>query len=239
MFAAKRAQINRDNARHSTGPKGEKGKQTAAMNGFKHGLTGQRMILQDHEVDAYRRLSSALLAQYQPQSEIESQLVQHIVDCNMRLNRAAAIDSNLMNAGLVENTRDDGHDDVTETVLAQTRAWVKQADSFEKLGRYEGRISRQMLQYMRELDRVQNLRKSEILVQNAAPAEFGETTESKGDNNRLASFRRIPSPDWLPRVMTAVSLASTCQTEPAEILLSARASPRQTADFSHPLGKIA
>ena len=173
------------------------------MNGFKHGLTGQRMILQDHEVDAYRRLGTALHSDYQPQTEIESQFVQHIVDCNMRLNRAAAIDSNLMNVGVAENIREGGaNDDITETVVAQTRAWVKQADSFEKLGRYEARISRQMLQYIRELDRIQNLRKSQPLP----VADAAENAESKGNYNELASLRRMRSPDWLPRFMTAVSI---------------------------------
>jgi hypothetical protein len=213
MNAAVRAKINRNNARNSTGPKGEKGKQIAAMNGFKHGLTGQRMILQPHEADAYRRIGAAFHAQYKPQSEIESQLVQHIVDCNMHLNRAAAIDSNLLNAGLAENIREDGNDDVTETVLAQTRAWVSQEDSFDKLSRYEGRISRQLFQYLHELEHVQNLRKSQEITSAAS----SEATESKDDSQKLGSFRKSSSPDYLPRVMTAVSIGSTGCAEPVEI----------------------
>jgi hypothetical protein len=234
MTSARRAQINRNNASHSTGPKGEKGKQKACMNGFKHGLTGPRMILRDHEVDAYRRLGAALHADYQPQTEIESQLVQHIVDCNMRLNRAAAIDSSLLNVGLAENTNDDAPDAITESVIAQTRAWTRQADSFDKLGRYEARISRQMLQYVRELDRIQGLRKSQPIAQEIS----SETTESNTGNSELASFRtcgqacalpaalssqepnqgrtalvgaslrRTSSPDYLPRFMTAISINS-------------------------------
>ena len=192
MTSSARAQINRENATHSTGPKGEKGKQKSAMNGFKHGLTGQRMILQAHEVDAYRRLGTALQADYQPKTEIESQLVQHIIDCNMRINRAAAIDSNLLNVGLAENMKEGTGDDIIESVIAQTRAWVKQADSLEKLGRYEARISRQLFQYTRELDSIQNLRKST------------ETAESASDYPKLASFRS----EWIPRFTTAVNLRS-------------------------------
>jgi hypothetical protein len=204
MKASLRAKINRRNAAGSTGPATPEGKQTSAMNGFKHGLTGQRMILQAHEVEPYRRLTESLHSDYRPQTEIEYQLVQKIVDCNMRLNRAAAIDSNLLNIGLVENTKEAIHDDVTESVIAQTRSWVKQADSFEKLGRYEGRISRQMLQYMHELDRIQNLRKSEMV----AAEKSVQDIEGKKDNHKLASFRRRPSPDFVPRTMTAVSFGS-------------------------------
>ena len=202
MKAAHRAQINRNNARNSTGPKSQNGKQNAAMNGFKHGLTGQRMILQSHEVDAYRRLGTALHADYNPQNEIEKQLVQHIVDCNMRINRAAAMDSNLLNVALANNTEYEAPDAATESVLAQTTAWLNHADSLEKLGRYEARLSRQLLQYTRELDRVQNLRKSQPI----AAEKTTEATDSNQDNNELASLRRTPSPDWLPRFMTAVSV---------------------------------
>jgi hypothetical protein len=207
MKPARRAEINRENARNSTGPITEAGKQKSALNGFKHGLTGQRMILQDHEAEPYRRLSQALHHDYRPKTEIEFQLVQHIVDCNMRLNRIAAIDSNLMNIGVVENTRDDAaHGDITETVIAQTRAWVKQADSFEKLGRYEARISRQLLQYMRELDRIQTLRRSQ---------QASQTAETKTPYTQVASFRRKEQNDFVPRTMTAISLVQTAQNDTA------------------------
>jgi hypothetical protein len=233
MNAAVRAKINRNNASHSTGPRGEKGKQIAAMNGFKHGLTGQRMILQPHEADAYRRIGAAFHAQYQPQTEIESQLVQHLIDCNMRLSRAAAIDSNLLNVGLAENIRNDGNDDVIETVLAQTRAWVRQENSFDKLSRYEGRISRQLFQYIRELERIQNLRKS----QETTPAKSTEAAESMQDNHKFGSVRRSPSPDFIPRFMTAISLGSPRETEPAQN--SSMNSSSKTADGDDLLGRIA
>jgi hypothetical protein len=204
MTASVRAEINRNNAKNSTGPTSEKGKQIAAMNGLKHGLTGQRMILQPHEADAYRRIGAAFHAQYKPQTEIESQLVQHIVDCNMRLNRAAAIDNNLLNIGIAENMREGRGDDVTEKVRAQTRAWVSQENSFDKLSRYEGRISRQLFQYIRELERIQNLRKS----QEIATKEASQAANSNGDNHKLASSCKTPSPNQMPRFLTAVSAVS-------------------------------
>ena len=174
--SAARIEANRASSKHSTGPKSEGGKQISALNGFKHGLTGQRMILQPHEIETCRRLTEALRSQYQPETEIENQLVQHIINSNMRLHRIAAIDCNLLNVGLVENVREGvEHDAVTESVIAQTRAWVKQADSFEKLGRYEGRISRQLIQYMHELERIQSLRKSQLV----AAGKTAEAAESK------------------------------------------------------------
>jgi hypothetical protein len=233
MNPAKRARIYRENASHSTGPTSPEGKQTSAMNGFKHGLTGQRMILQNHEVEPYRQLTESLHSDYRPQTEIEYQLVQKIIDCNMRLNRAAAIDCNLMNIGVAENTQTTAlHDEITESVIAQTRAWTTQADSFEKLSRYETRISRQMLHYMHELDSIQNLRKSQL----EAAKTTSQTTESNNVNRKSASFRRRPAPDFIPRTMTAVSPAPGYPAPPAiaSVIPIRRATEPQTSP-SYPL----
>ena len=208
--SAARIEANRASSKHSTGPKSEGGKQISALNGFKHGLTGQRMILQPHEIETYHRLTEALRAHYQPETEIENQLVQHIINSNMRLHRIAAIDCNLLNVGLVENIREDvEHDAVTESVIAQTRAWVKQADSFEKLGRYEGRISRAMLKYMRELEHVQHLRKNQV-------PQVAQVEESKPEAAKLGSSCIRPCTDWIPtdqpRKMTAATPIATTST---------------------------
>jgi hypothetical protein len=230
---ASAAQIdaNRANSKHSTGPKSDDGKQTSALNGFKHGLTGQRMILQPHELETYRRLTEALRAQYQPETEIENQLVQHVINSNMRLHRIAAIDCNLFSIGLFENTRDDvEHDAATESVIAQTRAWIKQADSFEKLGRYESRISRAMLKYMRELEHVQHLRKTQV-PQAVQVEESKPETEKLGSlcTNGQALSPQAPREAWVPvvrvpdikphKMTVAAPIATTNATaKPAEFI---------------------
>src|SRR5262249_15288475 len=84
----------------------------------------------------------------------ELQLVQKIVDCHMRLNRIAVLDNNMLNFGLLENLADGDPDD-TAIAHAQARSWIAQQMSFEKLGRYEGRLSRQLLAYTKELERLQ------------------------------------------------------------------------------------
>ena len=151
-----------------TNPEGRpEGRQRSAMNAFQHGLSGHRMILQDHELESYRRLSTALYRDYSPANESERQLVQKIVDCHTRINRIFAIENNIMNVGIEQRMRPDAkHDAETEAMIAQARTWTAEANSFEKLGRYESRISRQLLQYTRELDRIQTLRKSKQLERN-------------------------------------------------------------------------
>src|SRR5580693_7352781 len=105
MTTVLRAEINRKNAQNSTGPTSKSGKQKSALNGIKHGLTGQRLLLLPHEVEPYQRMTEAFRSDYNPQTDLESQLVQHIFDCNMRLHRIAAIESNMSAVGTIENIR--------------------------------------------------------------------------------------------------------------------------------------
>jgi len=183
MTPSTRAAINQANAAHSTGPKTEQGKQRASLNAVSHGLTGNRMILQPHEHEAYTRLTEALNVELNPATETQRQLVQKIIDCHTRLNRLAVMESNILNFGLIENTSYASHDDATECMAAQTRAWLQHENSFEKLGRYEARLSRQLLAWTKELERLQTNART-------AAAEQCQAAQNEEDEHRLASFRR-------------------------------------------------
>jgi hypothetical protein len=182
--------INLVNAGKSTGPKTRAGKQRSSQNAFKHGLTGNRMILQEHEHEAYNRLTRELNLQLKPGSELERQLVQKIIDCHTRLNRVAALDGNILNFGLTQNETDAEHDDALETIAAQCRSWIENADSFEKLGRYEARISRQLLQYTQEFERLLAIRSRIERVQRRR--EEDEAAETEALDTESGSFRTTP-----------------------------------------------
>ena len=163
------------------------GRERAAMNAFQHGLSGNRMILQEHELEAYRRLSSALHHDYSPTTETERQFVQKIIDCHTRLNRIVAIENNILNVGVSQNTDPlSGNDAATEAMIAQARTWTLQANSFEKLGRYESRISRQLIQYTKELDRIQTARRRH----DAEIVKLRQPEQNKHHQPKSASFRQ-------------------------------------------------
>jgi hypothetical protein len=155
-------------------------------------------------------MTAAFRSDYNPQTELESQLVQHIVDGNMRLHRIAAIESNMFAAGTIDSIREDvKHDAATEAVIAQTRVWIKQADFFEKLSRHEGRISRQLLKYTQEIDRVQAVRKTQVVL---------DVAESKPDNTKLALLCKQSPPDLPPHPRTAVAVAPIVGKAPAAMI---------------------
>jgi hypothetical protein len=182
-----RALINRVNAQKSTGPKPTAGKQRSRMNAVTHNLSGQNLILQETELAAYNRMAAAMLVDLNPKTEPERQIAQKVIDINFRLNRLAAIENNIFSFGLTENETDAGHDDRIEVMAAQTRAWIERSNSFDTLGRYEARLSRQLLKYQEEFERLQAARKKQEFADRHRSAE-----EMEEDRFDPASFGASP-----------------------------------------------
>jgi hypothetical protein len=193
-----RTLINQQNAQHSTGPRTVEGKNRSSLNAVKHNLSGNHLVLQDHEYTEHQRMSKAMLADLKPQTEPERQIAQKIIDLNFRINRITAIENNLLNFDMSANDPQSIEDEGVARMFAQTRAWKKDAQSFEILGRYEARLSRQLLQYQKEFERLQTVRKAE-------EATASQATEKASLNPKPASFGTI-TPTW---VMTAAPDAPT------------------------------
>ncbi len=197
-----RTLINQQNAQHSTGPRTTEGKNRSKLNAVKHNLSGNHLILQNHEYAEHIRITKAMLADLKPQTEPERQIAQKIIDLNFRINRITAIENNLLNFDMSANDPDSIADEGVARMFAQTRAWKKDAQSFEILGRYEARLSRQLLQYQKEFERLQTVRKAE-------EAAAAQATEKAPLNPELASFGTI-APTWvMTTVMTAAPDAPT------------------------------
>ncbi len=182
------SEINRANAQKSTGPRSLPGKQRSKLNAVKHNLSGQHLILQETELAAYNRMAFAMFEDLNPKNEPERQIAQKIIDINFRLNRLTAIENNLFNFSLTQNETDAAHDDRIEVMAAQTRAWTERAGYFDTLGRYEHRLSRQLLKYQEEFERMQAARKHQEFANRNQSAE-----EKEQDRFDPASFG--PDPD--------------------------------------------
>jgi hypothetical protein len=208
MMSAKktlRALQNRANAQHSTGPRTQSGKQKSSFNALKHNLTGQSLLLQPNEYDAYDKLSRALREELEPKTEMERQTVQKIIDTNFRLNRIAGIENNMLNFGLWENQRETESDERLDVMKAQTQAWMERSKNFDLLGRYESRLTKQLLAFTRELERIQSDRRdrerSESLI---------HPQQTKTHTTDMASFGKS-TPQF---VMSANSAVSEAPPEP-------------------------
>jgi hypothetical protein len=178
--------INKQNSFRSTGPRTPEGKQRSSLNAFKHGLSGNHLVMQQHEFSAYEDLTQRMLSDLKPVSEPERQIAQKIIDLNFRINRLTAIENNLLNFDMGANEPDFEEDEGIARMMGQATAWKKNAQSFDILGRYESRLSKQLLQYQKELERLQALRV------NATSVAFTQTTETTPLNPESASFGKTP-----------------------------------------------
>ncbi|MDP9052892.1 MAG: hypothetical protein M3N93_01105 [Acidobacteriota bacterium] len=122
-----------------------------------------------------------MLADLKPQTEPERQIAQKIIDLNFRLNRITAIENNMLNFDMCQLERDAPDDERVESMYAQTLAWKEDAPAFDLLGRYEARLSKQLLQYQKEFERLQTIRKAE-------EAAALQATEKVQVNEESASF---------------------------------------------------
>lgn len=73
-----RAEINRENAQHSTGPRTDEGKAASSLNNFRHGLAGRFVVLDWENADIYYELLDGLRLEHQPETLTEQLLVERM-----------------------------------------------------------------------------------------------------------------------------------------------------------------
>jgi hypothetical protein len=95
MTTAKQVDANRRNALGSTGPRTAEGKAVSKLNGMRHGLLAQSVLLPDEDPDVFDELYDNLMAELAPIGEIEVRLTDRIAACLWRLQRVGAIEAGI------------------------------------------------------------------------------------------------------------------------------------------------
>src|SRR5262249_27618961 len=95
MSSFRQIEANRRNARLSTGPVTEEGKERSRQNALRHGLTAETVIDALEDADDYAAFEMAVTADYNAQSVVERELVLRLASLLWRLRRATAIESGL------------------------------------------------------------------------------------------------------------------------------------------------
>ena len=98
MTSDKQLHANRANATKSTGPRSQAGKARSRLNSRKHGLTAKMLIIVGENADDFDQLRAELMAEHDPQSTLECELVERLAGILWRLRRvpffeAAILDS--------------------------------------------------------------------------------------------------------------------------------------------------
>ena len=96
MTSPRRRYANRRNAVLSSGPRTNEGKAKSSQNALKHGLSARHALLAGEDPNEYRRLRQGLIAEFSPQSALESELVERVASMLWRLRRIARFEVAVM-----------------------------------------------------------------------------------------------------------------------------------------------
>ena len=194
---------NRLNARLSTGPSTPEGKAAVAQNRTTHGLTGRFAVLACEDPEEYRQLVEAYKNEYMPVTPTEHFLVNELAQAQWRLQRADAIEAELLNPG----------DNPTYAGIATA---FRQSDSMARLDRYAQAARRA---YYKAHEKLEALRRD--AANRAVQARREETRDFE---RRLAAYMEAPPP--------SIKLALVHETPmPAHLQRELDAHRRRDPDF--------
>jgi hypothetical protein len=103
MTSFKQIEANRRNARRSTGPSTEQGKQQSRCNAIRHGLTAETVIGALEDAEDYKAFEAAIAADYDASSAVERELVLRLASLLWRLRRATTIETGLFVSGFSQS----------------------------------------------------------------------------------------------------------------------------------------
>ncbi len=190
MATEAKINANRENAEKSTGPRTAEGKTVVSQNAVKHGLFADATVVNGESQAEYDLCRDTFLAEIRPVGAIECMLVERFVSLSWRLRRAErmqseAIDNLIIHAAdsdkitrsrLSRGAREMLADSETlERDLSLGLAAVNDFSSYRALDRmmlYERRLEISMIRTMKEIKRLNILRRIErenVAEQQAAP----------------------------------------------------------------------
>jgi hypothetical protein len=151
---------NRANALKSTGPRTPEGKNISRLNGTRHRVTQQVMIMPEPQMQAYLDFHKEQQEAHKPADPIEKQLVQTVIDTQWRMNCARAWEMSLFAdnhekyADLLETERPD-----VQAAMTAPLTLSKKANELRLLSLYEQRLNRTLQSTMKMLNERQAERK--------------------------------------------------------------------------------
>ena len=166
MATEKQIAANRENAKHSTGPRTPEGKAITRLNAKRDGLTGQVTTLSDEDRPVFEKLTSELIADLAPKTVMERSLASSIAWDTWRLNHLRAVEMNMYALGSQKNN---GDPDVIltctnpqfEHAMANARTFTEEASRFAFMSIYEQRMNRSLNKNLATLRQLQAERRQQ------------------------------------------------------------------------------
>ena len=155
------------------------GKKRSALNGTRHGLTGQVVVLPEEDFAAFNAFMTALVATFDVAGAMEQQLAQSFANYQWRINRAAAIEENMFALGNMVDAAGNLQLDEPQVHNAMCNAKMFRSDSaeFGRIAMYTQRLVNQAEKVLKQLKQLQRRR----------PATAGNRRLPRGKGPRARS----------------------------------------------------
>jgi len=171
MATEKQFEANRQNAQKSTGPKTPEGRAAVRLNGVKHGLTAETIVLKGESEADFTNLFDSLEAEHDPATPTEEALVVQLAMATWRLRRLYHQEAGFYTCqlqSLVGMQKDLSLDDAGR--MGHAAAWSE--STLNMFNRQEGRLERSFYRALHELQRLRKERASNLAsVLQATPEE--------------------------------------------------------------------
>ncbi|SPE41612.1 hypothetical protein SBA3_4460009 [Candidatus Sulfopaludibacter sp. SbA3] len=140
-------------------PESPKPRDPRAFNAYRHGLTGQVLIMTPADELAYTTHCQGLHQSLHAEGDLEKCLAQTVADDLWRLLRSAAIEHTRFSMGMSEPDKYFAHHPEIDSSLAQAVTWACEARNLNLMSLYEARTQRRMernLAILRQLQTERN-----------------------------------------------------------------------------------
>jgi hypothetical protein len=191
----KQFEANRQNAQKSTGPKTPEGRAAVRLNGVKHGLTAETIVLKGESQADFTNMLESFEAEHDPTTPTEEALVVQLALANWRLRRlyhqeAGFYTSKLKTLASIQE--DLNLDDAGRT--GHAAGWSEK--TLGLFNRQEGRLERTFYRALHELQRLRKEREANLaLVSQTTPIVTNkEVNTGQPDSPSVSVGAEPPSP---------------------------------------------
>lgn len=142
MFSELQQLASRTNGAKSCGPVTEEGKQASSQNSRTHGLLSKKVVLAGESQEEFDELLASFLAEHQPQTPTERDLIERMAIARWRQERVWSAETAGINNEIRRPRYHEGEDYSTLTFVA-FRSMSDDSRVLDLLNRYEARFERQ------------------------------------------------------------------------------------------------
>jgi hypothetical protein len=193
MATERQIQANRANAKRSTGPVTEKGKQASSQNALRHGQLSSCVVLKAEAAPFFDDLMDSLIEEFQPRTANETALIETMAVARWKLYRNWTLHTALLELETVKQDHSVGNAPVI-TALA-FKSLADSSHSLQLLHRYETSLDRQ---YSRALNNLLKVRATRIAPPDMPIETVAEASQSE-PNQEFPKEPNLPPQSPLPK----------------------------------------